>query len=65
MSHNTTVHKTVKNMIDEIGQLRVLVAIDNMPEKLQRVRQLLRELDAEYEGLAKQSRRAQAGGEEA
>jgi len=44
-----TVHQTVKNMISEIGQLRQLVAIDNMPHKLQIVRQLLRELDAELE----------------
>ena len=41
------VAQTVERMINEIGQLRLLVAIDSMPEKLQQVRQLLRELDAE------------------
>lgn len=56
MSHDAATHQAIQNMINEIGQLRMLVAIDSIPEKLQRVRQLLRELDAEYEVRAKQSR---------
>lgn len=46
---NKTVHETVKAMINEIGELRQFVAIDSMPDKLQQVRQLLRELDYELE----------------
>lgn len=49
-----TIHQTVKNMIGEIGALRQLVAIDNMPDKLQQVRQLLRELDAELESKTRE-----------
>lgn len=48
-AHDAAVHKAVQAMINEIGQLRMLVAIDSMPHKLQQVRQLLRELDNEYE----------------
>lgn len=47
-----TVHETVKAMIGEIGKLRSIVAIDNMPDKLQQVRQLLRELDYDLEQRA-------------
>ena len=43
----TNTQKTVTAMIDEIGKLRLVVAIDSMPAKLQQIRQLLRELDAE------------------
>lgn len=55
-THDAATHQAIQAMINEVGQLRLLVAIDSMPEKLQRVRQLLRELDAEYEQRAKQSR---------
>lgn len=49
-NHNeAAVKATVKAMINEIGKLRLLVAIDSMPVKLQSVRQLLRELDAELD----------------
>jgi len=34
-------------MLNEIGLLRKVVSIDSMPDKLQQIRQLLRELDAE------------------
>ena len=44
---DAAVRDTVEAMINEIGKLRLLVAIDNMPFKLQEVRQLLRELDEE------------------
>jgi hypothetical protein len=40
-----TVAKTVENMINEIGLLRQLVAIDCMPIELQQARHLLRQLD--------------------
>lgn len=43
---------TVEAMLDQIGLLRKLVAIDNMPVKLQQVRQLLRELNAELDKKA-------------
>jgi hypothetical protein len=46
-------------MLNEIGELRRFVAIDNMPDKLQQVRQLLRELDAELE---EQKRKQQSNG---
>lgn len=59
-AHDAAVHKAIQAMINEVGQLRMLVAIDSMPEKLQRARQLLRELDAEYERRAKQSKLMQA-----
>jgi hypothetical protein len=50
MNHNdAAVKQTVINMINEIGLLRKLVAIDSMPYKLQQARLLLRELYAEYE----------------
>lgn len=49
-----TVAQTVQNMISEIGELRKLVAIDSMPDKLQKVRQLLRELDEEFYQKSKQ-----------
>lgn len=52
-AQSKTVHETVQRMISEIGELRKLVAIDNMPHKLQQVRQLLRELDAELEAQSK------------
>lgn len=55
-AHDAATHKAIQAMINEVGQLRLLVAIDSMPEKLQRVRQLLRELDAEYEQRAKLSK---------
>lgn len=42
-----TVLKTVEAMRGEIGLLRQLVAIDNMPLKLQTVRHLLMELEVE------------------
>lgn len=48
-AHKETVKATVEAMINEIGKLRQFVAIDSMPTKLQQVRQLLRELDAEME----------------
>lgn len=48
-----TIHETVIAMIGEIGKLRQLCAIDQMPEKLQQVRQMLRELDAELEQAKK------------
>lgn len=52
------VHATVMAMVDQIGQLRQNgVAIDAMPPKLQQVRQLLRELDAELQ------QRAETGGQ--
>lgn len=41
------VKQTIEAMLNEIGMLRKIVAIDSMPDKLQQVRQLLRELDAE------------------
>lgn len=41
------VKQTVAAMLNEIGMLRLVVPIDSMPDKLQQVRQLLRELDAE------------------
>ncbi|MCG5512811.1 hypothetical protein [Ectothiorhodospira shaposhnikovii] len=50
------VHAAVQAMINEIGELRMLVAIDSMPEKLQKARQLLRELDEELHQRANQSR---------
>jgi hypothetical protein len=43
---------TVEAMLDQIGLLRKLVAIDSMPLKLQQVRQLLRELNAELDKKA-------------
>jgi bacterioferritin-associated ferredoxin len=49
-----TVAQTVQNMISEIGELRKIVAIDSMPDKLQKVRQLLRELDEEFYQKSKQ-----------
>lgn len=59
-AHDAATYKAIQAMINEFGQLRLLVAIDSMPEKLQRARQLLRELDAEYELKAKQSKLMQA-----
>jgi hypothetical protein len=56
---NSLVHDTVHRMLNEIGELRRFVAIDNMPDKLQQVRQLLRELDAELE---EQKRKQQSNG---
>ena len=50
-AHNETVHHTVEAMINEIGLLRQFVGIGSMPYKLQQVRQLLRELDAELTKL--------------
>lgn len=41
------IKQTVAAMLNEIGMLRKVVALDSMPIKLQQVRQLLRELDAE------------------
>jgi len=41
------VKQTVAAMLNEIGLLRKVVSIDSMPDKLQQIRQLLRELDAE------------------
>jgi hypothetical protein len=40
------IKQTIEAMLNEIGQLRKLVALDNMPEELQQARQLLRLLDA-------------------
>lgn len=45
--NESLVADTVRRMIGEIGVLRRFVAIDQMPEKLQQARQLLRELDHE------------------
>ena len=56
MHNDAAIHEAVKAMINEVGSLRMLVAIDSMPEKLQKARQLLRELDDELEQRAKQSR---------
>jgi hypothetical protein len=47
-----TVAKTVTQMINLIGELRLLVAIDSMPLELQKARQLLRQLDAKLEAKA-------------
>ena len=44
-AHKKTVAKTVEAMINEIGKLRQMVAIDNMPDELQQARHLLRVLD--------------------
>lgn len=43
---NAAIQTTVEAMINEIGQLRKLMAIDSMPIELQQVRQLLRVLEA-------------------
>jgi hypothetical protein len=43
------IKSTVIAMLNEIGELRKTVAIDSMPQKLQQVRQLLRELDADLD----------------
>lgn len=53
-AQSKTVHQTVQNMIGEIGKLRQLVAIDNMPEELQKIRQMLRELDYKLQEADKQ-----------
>ena len=44
-AHKKTVAKTVEAMINEIGKLRQMVAIDDMPAELQQARHLLRVLD--------------------
>ena len=42
----SAVKQTVAAMINELGMLRKLVALDNQPIELLQIRQLLRELDA-------------------
>lgn len=49
MATTPAVKETVHNMLNEIGKLRLLVALDNMPIELQQVRQLLRQLEARLE----------------
>jgi hypothetical protein len=44
---------TVEAMLDQIGLLRKLMAIDNMPVELQQARQLLRVLDAKLNKVTK------------
>ena len=44
---------TVEAMLNQIGLLRKLMAIDSMPVELQEVRQLLRVLDAKLNKVTK------------
>lgn len=54
-AHLPVIRKTVTAMVNQVGELRRTVAIDNMPEELQQVRQLLRVLDARLDEVEKRA----------